>query len=277
MKVGIVGIGHIGGSFARVYQKEGHEVFAFDRDKQVLEFAKLSGVVKDDLTKENISDCDLIIIAVFPKGTIRYLEEMGPFIGDKPMVIDCGGVKRAVCEPCFALAEKYHFTFLGGHPMAGTQYTGFKYSTADMFYGEPMVIVPPVFNDITLLERAKELLKPAGFATFAVTDAEQHDKTIAFSSQLAHIVSNAYIKSPTAGRHKGFSAGSYKDMTRVARLDAGMWAELFLENKDNLMNEMDMLTARIAEYRAAMEADDWELLRDLLAEGKKRKEEVDGI
>ena len=160
--------------------------------------------------------------------------------------------------------------------MAGTQYSGYRHARANLYKGAPMVLVPPAFDDIELLSRAKELLSPAGFVRFTVTTADKHDESIAFTSQLAHVVSNAYIKSPTARSHKGLSAGSYKDMTRVAWLNPGMWAELFLENKDNLIAELDGLIDCLNAYKAAMEADDRETLTALLDEGRRRKEEVDG-
>ena len=191
-------------------------------------------------------------------------------------VIDCGGTKRTICAACFPIAEEYGVTFLGGHPMAGTQFSGFKNAKADLFHGAPMVIVPPDFDDVLLFDRVKQLLKPAGFARFSFTTAQAHDEMIAFTSQMAHVVSNAYIKSPTAAQHKGFSAGSYKDMTRVAWLSPEMWAELFLENKDNLLHELDIFMAHLGEYRDAMQRDDLPALTRLLDEGRRRKEEVDG-
>ena len=276
MTVGIVGLGLIGGSMAKAYHEAGHSVLAYNRSQSVLEFAQMSGDVQEELTKENISDCDLVLIAVYPEAAIRYLEEMGPYIGKKPLVIDCCGTKRVICAAAFPLAERCGFTYIGGHPMAGTHNSGYKYARANLYHGAPMVLVPPVFDDIELLSRTKELLAPAGFGSFSVTTAEKHDAMIAFTSQLAHVVSNAYIKSPTAGIHKGFSAGSYKDMTRVAWLNPGMWAELFLENKDYLLSELDILITSLNEYKTAMEADDLDGLIKLLDDGRKRKEEVDG-
>lgn len=276
MTVGIVGLGLIGGSFAKAYHEAGHRVLGFNRGRSVLDFALMSGAVDEELTEENISSCDLILVALYPEAAIEYLKKMGPFIGKKPVVIDCCGTKRVVCAACFPLAEKMGFTYLGGHPMAGTHESGFKYAQANMFHGAPMVIVPPNFNDIELLGKVKELLAPVGFGRFSVTTAEKHDEMIAFTSQLAHVVSNAYIKSPTAGMHKGFSAGSYKDMTRVAWLNPPMWAELFIENKDFLIKELDIIINNLLQYKAAMEADDLENLVMLLDEGRKRKEEVDG-
>jgi prephenate dehydrogenase len=160
--------------------------------------------------------------------------------------------------------------------MAGTQFSGYKYAKADLYKGQPMVVVPPRFDYIYLLDRVKELLAPAGFSGISVTTAEEHDEMIAFTSQLAHVVSNAYVKSPTAKQHHGFSAGSYRDLTRVAWLNAPMWAELFLENRDKLVSELDSLIAHLTAYRDAMETGDRERLTDLLDEGKRLKEEIDG-
>ena len=158
--------------------------------------------------------------------------------------------------------------------MAGTHFSGFKYSRATLFKGAPMVLVPPRRDDMQMIEEITKLLEPCEFGKFSVTTAEKHDEMIAFTSQLPHVVSNAFIKSPTAGLHKGFSAGSYKDLTRVAWLNPGMWSELFLENKDHLIPELDGLIAELTKYRTAMETNDREELYRLLEEGKLRKEEI---
>ena len=276
MKVGILGLGLIGGSLARAYALEGHTVYAQETDEQILSFAILSGAVHAPLDEERIAQCELILLAIYPDGSASWLENHAPQISPSALVLDCCGIKREVCARCFPLAEKYGFTFVGGHPMAGTQFSGFKYSRATLFRGAPMVLVPPVFDDISLLERVKEALKPCGFGSFSVTTAENHDKMIAFTSQMPHILSNAYIKSPTALNHKGFSAGSYKDLTRVAWLNAPMWAELFLENRENVLFELDTYLNSLNAYRQAVAEGDFDRLVELLEEGKKRKEEVDG-
>ena len=276
MTVGIVGLGLIGGSFAKAYHAAGHTVLAFDIDRSTYDFAVLSGTVNGPLTDETLSTCDLILIAVIPSAAVDYLKQHAAHIGPKPVVIDCCGTKRVVCAACFPLAKEHGFTYLGGHPMAGTHNSGFKYATPTMFHNAPMVLVPENHNDIQLLSRVKDLLAPAGFSRFSITTAEQHDEMIAFTSQLAHVVSNAYIKSPTAGLHKGFSAGSYKDMTRVAWLAPRMWAELFLENKEYLMTELNTLIDNLRQYQDAMERNDLPGLVQLLDEGRRRKEEVDG-
>ena len=160
--------------------------------------------------------------------------------------------------------------------MAGSQFSGFKYSRAGLFKGAPMVLVPPVFDDMQLLDRVKQALKPCNFGFFSVTTAEEHDKMIAFTSQIPHILSNAFIKSPTALNHKGFSAGSYRDLTRVAWLNPQMWAELFMENKENVLFELDFYIKSLTEYKHAIEADDLQTLISLLDDGRRRKEQVDG-
>lgn len=276
MKVGIVGLGLIGGSFAWAYHNDGHEVLAFNRTRSVLDFAMLSGAVDGELTEENAGDCDLILVTLYPQAAIDYIDRMGPQFGKKPLVMDCCGTKRVVCSACFPIAERDGFTYIGAHPMAGTHNSGFKYAKGTMYKGAPMVIVPPRYDDIELLGRVKELLAPAGFGRISVTTAEKHDQMIAFTSQMAHVVSNAYIKSPTARIHKGFSAGSYKDLTRVAWLNAPMWAELFMENKDFLLNELDLFINSLTQYREAMTNDDMPELIRLLDEGRRLKEEVDG-
>lgn len=276
MKVGIVGLGLIGGSFAKAYAADNHEVYAKETNSSVVSFATIDNAIKGELTKEIAGECDVILICVYPAAAVEFMEEYGPYFGKKPIVMDCCGTKRVPANDGMKIAEKYGFTYVGAHPMAGTQYSGYKYAKKDMYKNAPMVIVPPTFEDITLLNRVKELLKPCGFNKISVTTSEKHDEMIAFTSQLAHVVSSAYIKSPTALSHKGFSAGSYKDMTRVAWLNPEMWAELFLDNKDYLSREIEMLINNLCEYKTAIDNDDRENLVKLLREGKERKEEVDG-
>ncbi len=274
MTVGIVGLGLIGGSFAKAYREAGHRVLAYNRNRSVTDFAIMANTVDEELTEQNIGECDVLILALYPQACVEYLETMGDKIAKTAVVMDACGTKRDICAACFPIAEKYGWLFVGAHPMAGTHFSGFKYSRASMFKGAPMVLVPPVLDDMEMIDHVIKLLAPCSFGKFSVTTAENHDEMIAFTSQLAHVVSNAYVKSPTATQQKGFSAGSYKDLTRVAWLNAPMWTELFLENKDYLIAEIDSLIGELTKYRDAMQDDDREGLCALLEDGKKRKEEV---
>lgn len=276
MTVGILGLGLIGGSLARAYAKAGHTVLAVDIDKDIQTFAQLAGVISGELNDSNISDCNLILLSIYADASANWLEEKAQYISPDAIVIDCCGIKKQICARAFPLAEAYGFTFVGGHPMAGSHNSGFKYSKSNLFQGAPMVLVPPRFDDPLLLQQVKELLEPCGFKRFSVTTAEAHDEMIAFTSQMPHILSNAFIKSPTALNHSGFSAGSYKDLTRVAWLNPTMWSELFLSNKDNILNELNYFIESLLQYKAAIEEEDSDRLIALLYEGRKRKEEVDG-
>ena len=276
MKVGVCGLGLIGGSMAKAYREDGHEVFGFDIDKATEGYALLADAISGVLGEATLPQCELIFVALYPEKTIDYLKEIAPKVNRDTVVIDLCGTKKQVCDVGFALAKEYGFTFVGGHPMAGKQFSGIKYARANLFKGAPMVIVPPVYDDIAFIDKIKKMLSPAGFGKLSVTTAEDHDKIIAFTSQLAHVVSNAYVKSPTAEVHKGFSAGSYKDLTRVAWLNENMWTELFLENKEPLLFELDHIIAALSEYRDAIEKDDADTLRGLLRDGRLAKEKIDG-
>lgn len=276
MIVGILGLGLIGGSMARAYAKAGHTVLAADIDESIFRFAQLSGAVTDALTDEALPSCDLLLLAIYPEGSASYLEQHAQLLSPHTLVMDLCGTKEDICRRCFPLAEKYGFTFIGAHPMAGSHFSGFKYSRSNLFQGAPMVLVPPRFDDMQLLDRVQETLAPCGFGKFSICTAQEHDQRIAFTSQMPHVLSNAYIKSPTALQHKGFSAGSYKDLTRVAWLNANMWAQLCMENRENMLFELSTYIESLRAYEKALQEEDVQTLTALLEEGRKRKEEVDG-
>ncbi|MBM6774079.1 prephenate dehydrogenase [Olsenella profusa] len=277
-RIGVVGLGLMGGSFARAFAAAGVEVYAWNRTRSTLELAMIE-TVTGELDETTVGTCELIILAGYPASAIEWLKKNAPLVGEGAIVIDTVGVKRVICARCEAICAGRPFTFVGCHPMAGTQYSGFAHSRATMFKGAPLVVVPPEMDDFAraeVLERLKELLAPCAFGSFTLATAEEHDRIIAFTSQLAHVVSNAYVKSPTAREHKGFSAGSYKDLTRVARLNAPMWTELFLDNADFLSEEIGTIIANLQAYKDAIDEHDADRLEALLAEGDRIKREVEG-
>lgn len=277
-RVGIVGLGLMGGSFAKAAYAAGQEVYGWNRNKETLATA-LDTALTGELTDDILPTCELLILAGYPQVSINWLQEMARHISPNALVIDTVGVKRVICDECSAIARRYPWTFIGCHPMAGTQYSGFAHARANMFHGAPMVVVPPLDmgaeEQTATLERLKKLLEPAGFGSYTLSTAEFHDEQIAYTSQLAHVVSNAYVKSPAAQAHKGFSAGSYKDLTRVARLNADMWCELFLDNADNLSHEIGILIDSLSAYKEAIDAHDPQTLTALLAEGDRLKKEAE--
>ena len=277
-RYGVVSLGLMGGSFAKAFAAAGAEVYAWNRTRSTLELAMIE-TVTGERDEETIPTCELIILAGYPASTVEWLERYAPLVSPGAIVIDTVGVKRVICERCEEICAPYPFTFVGCHPMAGTQYSGFARARATMFKGAPMVVVPPAMDDLeraTVLERLKSLLSPCQFGSFTLSTADQHDRNIAFTSQLAHVVSNAYVKSPTARDHRGFSADSYRDLTRVARLNAPMWTELFLDNADHLGRELDVIIENLSAYRDALAERDAERLEGLLAEGDRIKREIEG-
>ncbi|WP_082629940.1 prephenate dehydrogenase [Olsenella massiliensis] len=278
-RVGVVCLGLIGGSFARALHAAGREVYAWDRSDATLELAMVD-VVDGRLTDELVRSCELIILAGYPRVSVDWLRRRQTLVAPGAVVIDTVGVKRAVCDACLPMAARHDWHFVGCHPMAGTQFSGYAHSRATLFRGAPMVMVPPAGMDdverLDLLDRVERLLAPCGFGRFTVTTAERHDEVVAFTSQLAHVVSNAYVKSPSARLHAGFSAGSYRDLTRVARLNAPMWRELFLDDADNLSREIGTLIDNLRQYKDAIDARDGERLERLLVEGDRLKREIEG-
>lgn len=276
MNVGITGLGLIGGSVARAISRNTeHRVFGFDISEQVLLKARLVDAIHDTLDDEKLKTCDLVIVALYPRDTVEYIRKNAGLFKKGAVVMDCGGIKRLVANRVFEIAEEHGFVFLGAHPMAGLEFSGFEHSTRSLFKNASMILTPMPKTDIETLNTVKKLCLSIGFTDIRVTTPEEHDRLIAFTSQLAHVVSSAYIKSPRAARHRGFSAGSYRDMTRVALLNEKMWAELFIENRDNLLNEIDVLIGHLREYRDALAERDEEKLTELLRQGRERKAEID--
>ena len=276
MEIGIVGLGLIGGSLAKaISQNTDNIVYGTDLSDQVVKKAVLINAIEQPLTDELLPQCDIVIVALYPQATIDYVKSHADLFAPDSIVIDCGGVKGIVCDALIPLAEEHGFPFVGGHPMAGLEHSGFTYAKKTLFNNASMVFTP-TRGPIESMSRLKDLFTAIGFTNIQIATPEEHDKKIAFTSQLAHVVSNAYIKSPTAMEHMGFSAGSYKDLTRVAKLNEHMWTELFLENPENLTNEIDMLIDNLKKYSDAIKAKDSETLCDLLRDGREKKALIDG-
>ncbi len=274
MIIGIVGLGLIGGSFAKAIKKyTDHTVLAYDASERVMSFAEYCKAY-DGRLEDRIHECDMIISALYPKTTVEYIKGIADNIKKGAIVTDCGGVKSLVCNEIEPLAERYGFSFIGAHPMAGVEHSGFEYSDADMFSGASFVITPPKSCKLDDVDVLKNLALSIGFGKIQYATAQRHDKMIAFTSQLAHVVSGAYVKSPSALSHSGFSAGSFKDMTRVAKLNPDMWTELFLENKEYLAEEIDLICKHLSEYSKAIRLGDEKTLYKLLKDGSDIKQKT---
>ena len=277
MNIGIAGLGLIGGSMAKgVKAKTGHTVFGCDINPETLIMAKLSGAIDEELTDVSLSECDIVFLALTPRVATDWLKVNAKNISKSAVVVDFCGVKRSVFPEMRRVADEHGFKYVGGHPMAGKERGGFKNSSPDLFSGASMILTPDSETLPETLETLSKLFYDVGFARVVYSTADEHDRIIAYTSQLAHIVSSAYIKSPEAQRQRGFSAGSFRDMTRVAYLDENMWTELFMSDSDYLTKELELLISNLNEYKDALEKGDSVALNRLLKEGRECKIQAGG-
>lgn len=271
--IAVIGLGLIGGSLAKaIAEFTPYHILAQNRTHSTLLQAIEDGAVHEELTDDNISTADMLILGLYPEEAVEYMKAVGSKIKKGALVIDVSGIKRYICKEMPPIAEQYGFKFVGTHPMAGKEKSGYFNSEASLFKGASFIITP---SDDSTAEEVDWLIKFAedtGFGMHVVCSPEEHDKMIAFTSQLPHVLANAYVQSPQCLKHVGFSAGSYRDVSRVARLNEHLWAELFLQNSDALTEELELLIANITEICNAIKDGDQQHLEEMLARGRKVKE-----
>ena len=272
MNIAIIGLGLIGGSLGRsLCKKTEHKIFAFDIDAKAMSLGRLLSAYHEPLTNENIGQMDMVIFSLYPETLSKSLDKYCPLLKKGALVMDCCGNKRQVVCQMQTLSQKYpHLEFISSHPMAGREFSGVSHSTLNLFDRASMILVP-VSAGLKTIQSIKQLWLSVGFGKVVITSAKEHDRIIAYTSQLAHLVSSAYMKSPTATSFMGFSAGSFRDMTRVARLSPEMWSELTIENADFLVGEIDNIISSLTEYKNALKNGDKEQMRNLLADGNEKK------
>ena len=274
----IVGLGLLGGSYAMALSRKGHSVTAIDRDPAAIAYGLDRGLIQKGATADYaplLQAAGLVVLCLYPHSILPWLSENQNLLSPGCLLTDVCGVKGGIVEEAQALLRR-DVEFVPAHPMAGRERGGFTASTDDLYVGASMILTPDKRTDMRLLETLKDFFLDLGFAGLTFSTPEEHDRIIAFTSQLAHIVSSAYVKSPEAQRRRGFSAGSFQDMTRVARLDEDMWTELFLDDEDFLTKELDELIGHLTDYRDALQSKDAQRLHDLLKEGREKKATAGG-
>ena len=273
MNILVVGLGLIGGSICKALKKyTTHFVAGSDINKDI-EFAALRDVAMDEAFTGDYSGFDLIIMALFPDATEAYLRENISKMPKTALLTDVCGIKGDFSRRLRDLAEENCLRYIGIHPMAGKEFGGYHNSSADLFQKANFIIAPHEGADEHDVETLRSLSSEIGAGKIVVTSPENHDKMIAYTSQLAHIVSSAYVKSPELGLECGFSGGSFQDMTRIATMNERMWTDLFMQNRENLIFELDTLIANLNKYSEALRAADSEEMLRLIAEGRQLKED----
>lgn len=270
--VGIVGLGLIGGSMARSVKKHTiATVYGHDISPEAMALAAESGAIDAPLTRETLQECDLLLIAIAPRSLVKWVEDHADAIPTTTILVDLCGVKRYIYKHIAPIAREKGFLYVGGHPMAGKEVSGFANSDRELYRDASMILCPDETADDESIDTLKAFFLSLGFGEIVFSTPEEHDRIIAYTSQLAHAASSAYIKSPTSRQRMGFTAGSYKDMTRVARLDPEMWTQLFMVNRDHMIDELQELVDNLTGYLDALKADDPAQLKKLLEEGRDLK------
>lgn len=272
MRVCIVGMGIIGGSFCKAIKKHtNHYVIGINRSKQPLIKALEDKAIDEIGDEKSLESADLIILCIYPKAAIDFIEKNGNYINKNAIVTDSSGIKSEICPKLTELSDKFGFTYVGGHPMAGKEKNGYKASDGELFSGASFLLVK-CGADEKSIKTVSDFMLSLGFGGIKITNAEEHDRMIAFTSQLPHVLACAYVLSPCCMNHKGFSAGSYKDVSRVANINGELWSELFLENKEALCGELEALIDNINMIKNAVENEDKKTLAEILNRSRRVKE-----
>lgn len=276
MNIGILGLGLMGASFAKtLHAKSDCKVYGFDCNDGVLNKALSFGIIDERLDVSQAKHVDMLVVALYPRDFESAVEKYLPNLQKGTIIIDFCGTKRLVVSKMQEFATAYpNLNFVGGHPMAGREYSGIEHSVETLFLKASMILVPCAISD-EKLKFVKDFFLSLGFLEVIECSAEHHDAMIAYTSQLCHVVSNAFIKNDSAKLHTGYSAGSYLDLTRVAKMNSRMWAELMIDNRDKLLNELKEFQSNLDRYREALENGDESALFDLLEEGNRMKVQID--
>lgn len=273
MNIAVVGLGLIGGSICKALKANTfHHIMGIDKDKETIRKALEAGAIDEEISVEKLGEANLTIVALYPMAIVEFVKENADKFKKGSIVMDICGIKNYIVKNCTPVLEEKGVIFIGTHPMAGTEHSGFDYSDGDLFRKASFIITPSENTPQIAIDLVSTLGACMNFGKVVIATPEQHDRNIAYTSQLAHVVSNAYVKSPSLFHADGFSAGSFLDLTRVAYLNEEMWSGLFLCNKEALLFEINNIMHSLSEYRDAMENDDIDTLRELLKVGRERKE-----
>lgn len=273
MNIAVVGLGLIGGSICKALKANTfHHIMGIDTDKETIRKALEQGAIDEEIDVDRLSEAGLTIVALYPTAIVDFVKQNADRFKKGSIVMDICGVKGYIVNNCTPILEERGVYFIGTHPMAGTEHSGFDYSSGELFRKASFIITPSENTPQLVIDLVSTLGSSMGFGQVVVATPKQHDINIAYTSQLAHVVSNAYVKSPSLFNADGFSAGSFLDLTRVAYLNEVMWSSLFMCNKEALLFEIDTIIEELSKYRDAMVADDIDTLRELLKVGRERKE-----
>lgn len=274
MNVLICGLGLIGASLAKTLKKNtDHTVLGWNRTPSVTEKALRDGVIDRSGNIEDLmAEADITFVNFYPDAIVPFILEHKDCFKRDSIVTDSCGIKTKICREMEQ--QKLNFYFIGAHPMAGREVSGYDNSLDNLFDNASFICTPKEGTPRVKTDALVGLAQQMGFARTVVTTPEHHDEMIAFTSQIAHVLACSYVLSPLAPGHAGYSAGSYRDVSRVARINAEMWTQLFLDNKEPLVREIDDLVSNLMRFKYNIVNGDGDALTALMKEGNRIKEEI---
>lgn len=274
MKVFIAGLGLIGGSFAKAFKRHtDHTVYGFDINPATADFALSRGAIDVVADEAMLPLCDMVVVCLYPKATVDFIIRNADNFKKDCVIMDACGVKGVIYDGVEAAIKAHSLRFVGAHPMAGREHSGFDYSEDELYEGASLIVTPEGADD-EAVKLVCETALQLGFGGCKITDKDTHDVMIAYTSQLPHVLACSYIGDPLAPLHFGYSAGSFKDVSRVAKINAEMWSELFLDNKAALSEEIGVLIKNLTEYKELIDKGDRQSLKKALEHARQIKEQL---
>ncbi len=274
MEITVVGLGLIGGSLAKALRKLNFKkIWGVDINPEVLQQATGQGVIDAGFTCGDVplANSDLVFLALYPSQTINFVKEYQQKFKQNALITDTAGLKQKV----MAGVRQYlrpDLDFVGGHPLAGKECSGFKHASADLFVNANYILTPVQENKEESLALAERIIRSIGCNKPILMSPEEHDRIIALTSHLPHLIAAALINSNTSRNLGSLVGGSFRDATRVAAMNVSLWSELLAENKDNILHQLDIFSANLTKIKLVIENNDPESLRNLLTQAKKTRE-----
>lgn len=277
MKILIVGLGLIGGSYAEALSKKGYEVGAIDQKQEAIDFALRKGYIasgKTSVDKDYVGKFDIVVFALYPHAFVEWIEKYQNCLKSGAIVTDVTGVKGGVvCDVQNALRKDVEF--IAAHPMAGRECSGVENANAEIFEGANYIVVPTEKNTQEAIELCKDLGRELGFKHISELSVKQHDETVGFLSHLTHCIAVSLMVCKESGHLADYTGDSFRDLTRIAKINDEMWSELFLLNKDEIVEQMNLFEQHFGKLKECIQNDDREGIREMMRLSTKRRKVFD--
>lgn len=269
----IVGLGLIGGSYALALKEKGYRVGAVTRSPETLRYALERGMIDEGTTEpaaDFVGGYDIVVFALYPHLLLEWLEKHQSLLRPGALLTDVTGVKGGIVYRVQEMLRS-DLEFIAAHPMAGRELSGVQYADAGIFRGANYIVTPTAANTEAAVAICEELGRTLGFARISRLSPEKHDEMIGFLSQLTHCIAVSLMTCRDTTHLSSYTGDSFRDLTRIARINGEMWSELFLQNKEELLRQIDLFSGQLERLRAAIENDDTDTLKEMMRLSTERR------